>query len=1076
MTDIFAPGPALDLGAKKAPVGQGPQIVPLGRVLQVLRGSYFNRMLGPTGAVGPLPAHRFRFHRVDLATGLLPESFDTTRSNEAGFSCVVDNDVLRASAEGDLWLLSFVPLPSPGMADDPVAPQSGAAENDGGAVWIHMRRNRWVPPPPPIGMVAQATSKGPAPFQPGLEKRALYRVPRWNSYFKAQTGGNSPRKTGDHIGAFGLDGLVTTKEIRSAFGTLQNPWEVQIDHLWFHCHVQFLHHRSWLDAQRSVPVPPGLVLRAHSEPRLFLPPDVPDGDGIAGGGTALTDEGTIYVVVSRTAEQCQDLHLSFEAPPGKELAIDYKKAPAPAESDQRLFATDPGKATGDPVHRYALPNRWHSLGWDARVGAARTPWAEMRPPPAGTATLTAADSRKGMPIVFHLDDLVLTDESSAPLPDPPPGTRITLFDHELAYREPDTGGNRPQLYKEKISTSYLPGEQTFGSPGDGYPNTTRLIHMEGRFFDVREDRITGTIGEQPLLGARKAWENQHPHIEHPNGNPFIKIPLEKTGSPVPQGYAHLRLVDVPFYKHKAADDAGSLVDVKLVHVLAYFPCRVLPPSKSDDAIFYGALVDVENKWNQGHPMHAQGKDYLLVHANAPLGKGSTVGRFRFFIAPRDVPTDAADRSLIRLKRGSPSGANALSLAAGRTSSVTAPDDALTFGDSATDVDGTTHARHALWHEWGHLIGIPDEYATPQEGMTTVDSKVVSGGDRRLPRFSQLYGGRWEGTRPYVSDWYSQMRTNYFPRLRCYWPLVEVLNAMPGRSAILPGARYALDHRGFAERPLRYELPQPPGVKGGKPDAHPWEPLLQGRMGRSDLLLFRLGDDEGSATALFFPTTAPQPIAAAKRFSALLTVRTYYWFDFTGFPNDPAPLTDTSKYELLVKFYDAFFERATHQPIVKVFFETNPASGISGLPFRRVGLLFTPHFKLGPVRENGEGKDAAGPHVDGIHADIVVDIQGSTVANPVNDLLVPVVPIAPAPIRIPATSVNAVQNFDRVLIRFTLGLPFRTGSGGSPGALLNGPLTVSELQAVADQLSVLLGDPPSNVPGQPTRRALGFQQL
>ncbi|MFO0591372.1 MAG: hypothetical protein U0441_27740 [Polyangiaceae bacterium] len=1072
MKDVLAPGPALDPGAKKVPVGQGPQVVPLGTVLQVLRGSYFNRTLGANGAVGPLPPHRFRFHKVDLPTGLLPESFDTTTSDAAGISFVVDNDVLRASATSDLWLLSFVPLPSPGMADDPLAPQTGGAE-DGGAMWIHMKKNGWVPPPPPLGVAVKPPGIGPAPFQPGLEKRALYRVPRWNSYFKAQTGGNSPRKTGDHLGAFGMDGLVTTKEIRAAFGTLSNPWEVQIDYLWFACYVQFHHHRTWSDAKRSVAVPPGLVLRAHSEPRLFLPPDVMDGDGVAGGGTSLGDDGTVYVVVSRTAEQCVDLHLSFEAPPGRELAIDYTKPPAPAEQDHRLTAMDPGKSAGDPVHRYPLPNQWHTLGWEGRLGNARSPWAELRPPPAGTATLTAADSRVDSPVVFHLDDMVLTDEADNPLPDPPSGTRITLFDHALSYREPDAGGNRPQLYKEKISSSYLPGERTFGSAGDGYAQTTRLLHMEGRFFDVREDRLTGPLGSTMFLGARKAWENQHPRAVHPDGNPFIKLPAEHADASIAQGYAHLRLIDVPFYDHALTDDAGSPLPVKLVHVMAYFPCRVTPPSQSDDAVFYKALIDVEDKWNQGHPTHPQGKDYVLVDSGAPAGQGSVVGRFRFFLAPRATPTDAADRTLIRLQRGAASMASTFSLTANRPGSINAANDSITFGDSATDVDGTTHSRLAFWHEWGHLLGIPDEYVTPQEGMTTVDPTHIHGGDWRLPRFSQQYGARWDGWRPYLADWYAQMRTNYFPRLRYYWPLIEVLNAMSSRSAVMPGARYALEHRGASPGPLRYELPQAPSVSGAKHDAHPWEPFLQERMGRSHLRLFRLGDDEGSARAMFFETKPSPLIPRASRFSAVLAIQTYYWFNFTGFPADPAPYTDGNKYELMRNFYKEFFDKPTHASIMKVSIEANAASGVSGLPFQRVALLFLPHFRLGPLHENGEGKDANGPHVDGIHASIVVDIQGSTVVNPVNDLLAANVPSAPAPIRIPAANAGAASTFGRALIRFTLGLPFRTGPGGT---LLNGPLTASDLQPVADRLSILLGDPPPSVSGQPTRKTKDFSNL
>lgn len=82
------------------------------------------------------------------------------------------------------------------------------------------------------------------------------------------------------------------------------------------------------------------------------------------------------------------------------------------------------------------------------------------------------------------------------------------------------------------------------------------------------------------------------------------------------------------------------------------------------------------------------------------------------------------------------------------------------------------------------------------------------------------------------------------------------------------------------------------MSGAKHDAHPWEPFLRGRMGRSNLLLFRLGDDEGSTRAMFFPTAPHDLIAPQSRFSAVLAIQTYYWFDFTGFPADPAPLANS----------------------------------------------------------------------------------------------------------------------------------------------------------------------------------------
>jgi len=1036
--------------------------VPLGKVLQVLRGSYFNRA---GGGVVALPPHRWLVRRIDLADGLQPEAFESTRSTSEGISYLVDNDVLRAADPDDLWILALQPALSPSGTDDdsdPVVPPGGVEAAD--RLWIDLKRNRWAPPVPPIGMVA---SSAPAPVNPGLEKRSMFPVPRWNSWWKANVGGHSPRrKAGNHLGNFGVDGVVSTKELRAAFGTLADPWEVQVDFQWFTLFVQFQHYHPLAPHQRTLAVPPGLVVSAHGAPRPFLPPDVFDSETV-GGGTAIHDDGTVHVIVSRTKEQCDDLELSFEAPPQALLTIDYKKSPGPREFDKRLVAIDPKADSGDPNARYSVPRSWHSSGWDARVGTdPRAPWSTMRPTPTPAANAGLLNTSQSKPLIFHLDDIVLADESGAVLPDPPANSRVTLFNHLLAVREPDIAGDRPQLWQEKLARNYLAAENGFVSKGDLLVGSTRLIHLEGRFFDVREDRIDGAPGAQLCLGARKAWENQHPRSEHPQGNPFMLLPLG--GSAQPNGTAHVRLIDAPHVEH-----AVKSTLVKLVHVLVYFGCSVQPPTltapaDASDVAFYNALLDAEMKWSQGHPSYPGApKDYVLVPESGSIQSGMAVGRFRFFFAPRLVPSTPNDPLLVTLKRGALTGAESHARTPAQPADIVASTDSLALDPAVTDIDGTSHPGQAFWHESGHIAGMPDEYVQQQRGLAGLVTPFMDGGTFvRPPRFSQKFGDRWDGTRPFWTDSHAQMYRNLCPRLRSYWPIVELVNHMPANKA-LPNAPYLVEHAGFPDT-LRYKLPDVSGIPGANVKASPWEPILpKQRIGKSDILLFRLGDDEGSVSTMFRSTGR---IAQQDRLSGLAVVRTYYWFNYdtASFPPGPATATMAPWYEVIFRYYEKQFMTQQILPIMKFIVEADPtAAGKASLPLPRLAVLFMPQFKFGPAVENGQGADATGPHVDGIHADITLEVVGSLTPNVENTLLRD---NPPDPVRLGASDV------DWRLLRYAIGAPHRVATGlPGPHAPQWLPLTMeptaSELQPLADAIGTMLGDKP--LPGLTTRTIRGM---
>src|SRR5690606_24319245 len=81
--------------------------------------------------------------------------------------------------------------------------------------------------------------------------------------------------------------------------------------------------------------------------------------------------------------------------------------------------------------------------------------------------------------------------------------------------------------------------------------------------------------------------------------------------------------------------------------------------------------------------------------------------------------------------------------------------------------------------------------------------------------------------------------------------------------------------------LAYELPD--GNRN-----HPWEVVAKRRnsAGHGDLILYRVGDDEGSAEAMF------GQLAAGQRVSGLVLVRIKFWFNFLkGAKQDFANDTD-----------------------------------------------------------------------------------------------------------------------------------------------------------------------------------------
>jgi len=152
------------------------------------------------------------------------------------------------------------------------------------------------------------------------------------------------------------------------------------------------------------------------------------------------------------------------------------------------------------LKHYDLPAAWKSLRYFARLSDTEG---------AAFENLTAAQITKGMkpasPLVFSLDDMVVTDEKLVPL-SWVPTDRAALFSHKFG-EDGHTTLTKFGLYKPDTAnkTSFLTIEQAQEKTRNyivDYPNWTRLVAVQGNLCDVFDQRMPDKDGQ--VVGARAA--------------------------------------------------------------------------------------------------------------------------------------------------------------------------------------------------------------------------------------------------------------------------------------------------------------------------------------------------------------------------------------------------------------------------------------------------------------------------------------------------------------------------------------------------------------------------------------------
>jgi hypothetical protein len=333
--------------------------------------------------------------------------------------------------------------------------------------------------------------------------------------------------------------------------------------------------------------------------------------------------------------------------------------------------------------------------------------------------------------------------------------------------------------------------------------------------------------------------------------------------------------------------------------------------------------------------------------------------------------------------------------------------------SGTDLDGFGASWNVVAHEFGHALGLIDDYG---EGLSP--SKIDKSLGDMPPPAVLSYDQKPEETtdyRPFYSDLFSIMNFNCIPRMRHYWHHVEALNREPAFAG-LPGAPFLLRHETFAGG-LEFVRPIDASV-------HPWvtqfaDKPIPGGFGKCTL--FPVGQDEGTADAMMrLPGGPAVPLPPGDRVDGILVIRSRVRFRFSNV-NAAA-----SRDMIWQKFDGELFDGSQLRKAPRFVF-------IGGTTLQRIAVFIEPLFDVNAAPFTSDDfellvSDAAPKPVPPNPFD--AGKVGDTVSIDVSHFAMPTV------------------------MRAILGVPT---SAGKPPAANKAPLTPADFTAVASVLDGELHD-------------------
>ncbi|MFO0614252.1 MAG: hypothetical protein U0414_16815 [Polyangiaceae bacterium] len=763
---------------------------------------------------------------------LPPHTWTLTKAGDGAILFGSDSDgtglsTITLALDGDLksrWVLAWRPI---------LAGDAQLASNE---IWVDLDAIDTTSTLTPRPLLSSAWVTGPKPKD--IETRRLVRLVVMDSKAKLSTSGfevvagvNEPDGTpGKEFPTtdLGADGHLLERAfvyLLGKHGTPSKPWELQVDFNWFTTWIAFQYFD--LAARHTRVVPPGIVVFAKDKTGKVVGAGVTMDSAPLGEGNKKL--APIYVVHQRLVEQSKDVQYVFELP--EQTVVDLEGMIL--DSEPRTVKTV-GTVSPDLRLRYRLPAHWHSHGMrcsnrntgELKKVVVLEEWDGVVTDPEDPIRVRAT-WREG-PLRFHLDDTLLVDEQKNIVALSHDKNFVTVFDQQLIIRSPLAGLPHVTVELEK-DDNYFYGPEYIVVEGGERATLTRLFHYEGTMFSMREARRTGPEGTTKCLGARVAIANDHERVDRRQTGVRIKDSVNFHG----KGRYQLHLIDT------VIDDWVYLTSlVKLTHLVITFTSFVdRGDTEKDpttltftevDAVLLN-LDDAARRWSAGHPSSPAlaKKAYALVPLDEPLRE---VVLTRYYFGHHHKPKGGSMRILLhkKIRANADSATSTVHLQVG---------DAVASGGEAEDLDGLPTTRSVMAHEFGHMLGLPDEYL---EG--TKESDV-------LPSINQPLndGGP---ARPFVGDRIGLMEGMRSPRLRYLWHHAHALNNEPALAGALGNRTFVPQHWPFASSTytggLTYKLPATPPFKA---PADPWMPVDRRVMHehkRVELFLYQLGEDEGAA--------------------------------------------------------------------------------------------------------------------------------------------------------------------------------------------------------------------------------------
>lgn len=598
---------------------------------------------------------------------------------------------------------------------------------------------------------------------------------------------------------------------------------------------------------------------------------------------------------------------------------------------KRVIASDEQRKPGpERLKFYDLPTLWKARNY---YGALSTADGEFGWYQDIASRATAIDK----PIVFCLDDIVLTDHERKMLDGWTHDERLAIFAHTFDDSLADC--TKHGLYKADLpdKKSWFSKKPLAGAPEESwnylrdYPKWTRLIAAEGSLFDVFDSRsVAGSpCGDDETVGARAAvrWVDA---TTAPMGSPASASFNPRPGLQEPANCRHFAIqpfFEQEFVARSAPLAAGTSIDSWRSPLpsgagrfrngrfdIALLRCCSLKDDKEVGAIiryhrysFDFATADSTIK-NSGADAQADWTRDLMTNLALRWNGDDGVNPARAVLKPQ---TGSSGPSLpiitvVQTYDLAKAHFHTKTVAEAETSSMNGPNGTGQLRVAAATP--VTTRGFAAAHENGHTGGLPDDYCPMTLGVPAGSSNHMPGS-------------------PYLADAQAMMKANKEVRARYFWHVAEWLRSVNG----FANAKYEISH-GASTYKLPY-LPTPHVNRSlvqwpliGKHHATPTNTT-----GLCNTYLYLLGDDEFARTVL-------PGLAGGGTFDALLVVMVVV--NFTSAPN----LSDDEWKQVFTRCNQRVNGSLNYK--VTASFTVRAVDGPPAV--RRCLVHFVPHFIAGPA--------------------------------------------------------------------------------------------------------------------------------